>query len=101
MGETKYIYVSKLDAARRQLEHAIRLYFRHGDVVVIHTLTSAAHQILRDLGKAQGVKSIMHDEGMELIKPERRDEVRKIYAKAENFFKHADRDPEEQLKFYY
>lgn len=32
--------LGKLEAARRQLETAIRLYFEHGDEVSIHTLAA-------------------------------------------------------------
>jgi hypothetical protein len=39
--------VSKLDAAKRQLETVIRLYFSNGDPVSIHTLTAAAYNVLR------------------------------------------------------
>lgn len=44
------IPVTKLDAARRQLETAVRLSFNDEDVVWIHPLISAAHTILRDIG---------------------------------------------------
>jgi hypothetical protein len=42
--------ISKLDAAKRQLETVIRLYFSNGDPVAIHTLTGAAHTVVRDIG---------------------------------------------------
>jgi hypothetical protein len=41
----KKLKISKLDAAKRQLEVAIRLYFYFGDPVAIHTLTAAAYNI--------------------------------------------------------
>ena len=50
----KNITVSKLDAAKRQLETVIRLYFFDGDPVSIHTLTSAV------LGSSLGVRSCNH-----------------------------------------
>jgi len=37
--------ISKLDAAKRQLETAIRLYFNEADPVSVHTLAGAAHTI--------------------------------------------------------
>lgn len=46
--------VAKLDAAKRQLETAIRLYFASADPVSIHTLTAAAYQLLLDLNKKAG-----------------------------------------------
>jgi hypothetical protein len=47
----KKIEISKLDAAKRQLKTAINLYFSYGDPVSIHTLASAAREILYDLNK--------------------------------------------------
>ena len=47
----KKIKISKLDAAKRHLETAIRLYFNYGDPIAIHTLACAAHGILSDLNE--------------------------------------------------
>jgi hypothetical protein len=52
--------VSKFDAARRQLETAIRLYFFQGDPISIHTLASAAAQILQDLSGHRGGTHQLH-----------------------------------------
>jgi transcriptional regulator with XRE-family HTH domain len=41
--------VSKLDAARRQLECAIELWFLEKDEVSVHTLAGAAYQIIHDI----------------------------------------------------
>ena len=51
---TARLQISKLDAARRQLEIAVRLYFAEDDPVSIHTLTSAAYQLLSDINRALG-----------------------------------------------
>jgi hypothetical protein len=45
--------VTKLDAARRQLETAITLWFHEADPVSIHALTGAAHNLLCDLNTKQ------------------------------------------------
>lgn len=100
MAEGKFIEISKLDAARRQLEHAVKLFFHFGDPVVIRTLTAAGSQILRDLAHKQGIESVLHDEMFRHIKPERIDEVKQILSGPENYFKHADRDSNKLLKFY-
>jgi hypothetical protein len=89
--------VSKTDAARRQLETAIRLWFNDGEPVSIHTLTAAAHQLVHDLGKARGVSAILRD--LSAAKPEYKKKIQQIISKSENFFKHADRDPDELLDF--
>jgi hypothetical protein len=84
--------VTKLDAARRQLATAIRLLFDDGDRISIHTLAAASGEILRDLGRPKGLGSMFKDSS--LVKPEKQKEIRDIFSAAQNFFKHADRDPE-------
>ena len=82
------LFISKLDAARRQLESAIFLYFNEADPVSIHTLTAAAYNILKDLS-AKRIGSAMFVKGLILnfIKEEYRDEMHKKIYEAENFFK--------------
>jgi hypothetical protein len=43
--------VTVLEAAERQLRTAIRLFFERRDMIAIHTLATAAQEILRRLGK--------------------------------------------------
>lgn len=92
------IYISKIDVALRQLEVAIRLFKIGGDPVSIHTLACASQEIMETLGKEQGLKS-QRLQTLDMIRPERRLEFEKILNKAKNFFKHADRDPKDNLKF--
>lgn len=94
-----YIYISKLDAAKRQLELSIKLFFRNSEPVSIHTLSAASHTLLTDLGKKQGLKSIVKIQIAELIKKEKRKEYLNKVKEAENYFKHADNDFKEQLRF--
>ncbi len=91
------ITVTKPDAAERQLCAAIRLFLVDGDPVAIHTLASAAAQITADLMKAKGMTSIVR--GATLVREDRRKEVLKTMAAPENFFKHADRDPDGAIEF--
>jgi|ERR1039458_1415946 hypothetical protein len=84
--------ITKFDAAKRQLETAIRLWFHSGDPVSIHTLVAAAHQVLHDLNQKSGGRPSMRS-GVN-IKPEFKNRYYKSISEAENFFKHADRDPE-------
>lgn len=96
----KKITVSKLDAARRQLETAIRLYLANGDPVSIHTLTAASYNILKDLNKNRGGPPlVMKEVVLDIVREEYRKEVRDLINAAENFFKHADRDHESTLDF--
>jgi hypothetical protein len=92
--------ISKLDAARRQLETAIRLYFHQGDPVSIHTLVAAAYNVIRDINKHRGgSKMVMKEQLFEFVKPEKRGEFHDLLNQAENFFKHADRDHDATLEF--
>ena len=91
--------LTKLDAARRNLAEAIRLFFEERDAVAVHTLAAAAQNVLRDIARARGLEhtSILHDNPMiELTK-------RKAWAKAvnvpRNFFKHGENDPDGNLEF--
>jgi len=90
--------VSKVDAAKRQLEVAINLFFRGGDPVSIHTLTRAGFQVLNDLSTKQGIRTI-HEQMIESIKPESRKLVRNKFSEARNFFKHANNDSDNLIKF--
>ena len=85
------IKATKLDSARRQLETAITLWFNDSDPVSIHTLTAASYEILRDLNKKARGSPMGRDS--DSIKPEFSGQWRKLHSDAENFFKHADKDP--------
>lgn len=97
LEQQKRFKVSKLDAAKRQLECAISLYFNEKDPVSIHTLTCAAYNVLRTLN---GSRVWMTQDNLhEHIVPGKEKLARELFRKPENFFKHADRDPEEILDF--
>jgi hypothetical protein len=98
MVESKIEQITKRDAARRQLATAIELFFNDGDTVSIHTLTSAAYEVLRDLGKKGGIYSSIKDSPY--IKPKKQKEAIKIFNKDQNFFKHANTDAEAVLDFH-
>jgi len=92
--------ISKLDAAKRQLETAVRLYFHDGDPVSIHTLVAAAYNVLRDYNTNIGGEPMLMKEALlEHVRPEMRQEFTRIMQRAENFFKHANRDHDETLDF--
>lgn len=93
------LHISKLDAARRQLEVAVRMFFFDQDPVSIRTLAAAARGVLRDLDLAQGGSGDTIDAVIGLIRPERQKEIRDRILGAQNFFKHADKDPSEMLEF--
>jgi hypothetical protein len=91
--------ITKLEAARRQLHTAIRIFFENGDLISVHTLSRASHDLLRTLLKAKGEGSFIKDS--EYIKPEHREKFSKYLNYPSNFFKHADRDPEDVLTFHH
>lgn len=89
--------ISKKEVIKKQLETAISLYFFDKDKISTHTLTCAAHEILRDLYKLKGKDSLMADQILGLIKPERHREARDQLNEAKNFFKHLQ-NPKKELK---
>jgi hypothetical protein len=96
----KAMQVSKLDASKRQIETAIRLYFYSGDPISIHTLTAAGYRILHDINEARGgEKTFFKDVLIDTAKPEYRKMIIAKLNEAENFFKHADRDHDTLLEF--
>lgn len=101
MAEPTIEKVTKLDAARRQLATAIRLFFEHRDTVSIHTLVAAAQGVMHDLltkqdpDKGSFLKTAIH------VRPEKRDEYFKLITGAQNFFKHANRAPAEAVLDFY
>jgi len=87
------LHIGKLDAARRQLETAVRLYFAEADPVSIHTLTAAAHAVLAGLNKARRGPPMLEEQMLGWVKPAMLPEAKRRLKAAANFFKHADRDP--------
>jgi len=93
------LVVDKLDAARRQLESAITMFFEDWDVVSQHTLMSAAYGILYDLGKQRGIGGSVKDSP--LVRPEDRANFIRTIHLPQNFFKHARKDSGARLAFRY
>ena len=90
--ELKKLPVTKLDAARRQLETAITLWFHDADPVSVHTLVMAAHGILRALNKKRGGQPMLGDP-MPSFRPGFKKLVADTIVKSSNFFKHGAKDP--------
>jgi hypothetical protein len=95
---TERLKIGKLDAARRQLETAILLYFNSADPVSIHTLAAAAQGILQHLGSHESSPMLL-ERSLAQIPKELADEIRTSIRKPQNFFKHADQDPDEVIEF--
>jgi hypothetical protein len=88
--------VSKLDAARRQLDAAIALFFENADPVAIHTLASAAYDVIDGVNQSRGGREVFCKRRFTAVpgRPSRAD-----LNTVQNFFKHADRDPEGTVDF--
>jgi hypothetical protein len=99
--DEQHITVDKLTCARTQIDTAIDLYFRDGDPVSIHTLACAAFEILKNLNAKRGGKPLLLEFAF-LDKPEQaglRKSVIDQMKSFQNFFKHADRDPDATKQF--
>lgn len=83
--------LTKMHAAWRQLRQAIVLFLEDGDTISVHTLAAAAQQVLIDLGAKKGLVSMVKNQ--DSIRPEHRKFVAGLMNSAQNFFKHADKDP--------
>lgn len=90
--------VSKIEVAERLLETAIKLYFDEEDPCSIHLLGLSAYDILRDLCKKKGL-AIMSLKDLTYINSNYKQEIRELFNKYQNFFKHADRDPNASVEF--
>jgi len=97
--QVKKIVVDKIAVGRRQLIQAVDLYFKNGDEISIHTLASAALEVL-DSVMRHWERMPYTDNILDLyIKPEGKKLWFKKMSEAKNFFKHADRDPIKQYEF--
>jgi hypothetical protein len=93
------LHISKLDAARRQLETAITLWFNGDDPVSIHTLAFATYEIIHTISKKRDPnrRDLLFDTLN--VKDEYRSEFNIFIKKNANFFKHGDKDGEAVIEF--
>ena len=92
------VRLTKCAVATRQLDTAIKLFFNAGDIVSIHTLAAASATVFADLLEQAGHQSWRQkivEENPHLTRRQIIDALRE----AQNFFKHADRDPEATFEF--
>jgi hypothetical protein len=98
MTDNIKVRVSKLDAARRQLDCAIDLWFRDRDAVAVHTLAAASHQIIHDIHAVKSPYEELIFDSV-IIKDEHRKDFINLIKGPVNFFKHADKDPDAVTEF--
>lgn len=83
--------IDKIEAARRQVECAIRLMAAHDDELAVHTLAMAAFGILNGLAAARHVNYDVE------FRPFFTNIGWSRITTTANFLKHADRDPDANL----
>lgn len=94
------LHLTKIDAAQRQLQTAIRMWFYDDeDYVSAHTLAFAAYEIAHAVSKAKNPNrgDLLLDSSH--VKPDKQKEFNRLFREAANFFKHADRDPDATIEF--
>lgn len=92
--------ITKVEAAKRQFNAAIRLYFANEDPIAVHALLAGGLQILTDLGAKKGLK-LGIESGIAFIRTERQAEFRRLMRNPQNFIKHADVDGDEDKVLEY
>jgi hypothetical protein len=99
MTDDAKITLTKLDAAKRQLRTAIRLWFEDGDPVSIHALAYAAYEIAHVVSKKRNParRDLIFDSLT--VKDKHRAEFNISIKKHANFFKHAKRDWDKSIDF--
>lgn len=85
-------HITKLEAARRQLNAAIESWLKDEDVLIAYALHMAAIGILTDLDKYE--RPDQFKEFWDSLPGA----LRKSHRQVANFLKHADRDPSETIK---
>jgi len=85
------IRINKLEAARRQIETAIRLTFDGEDPVAIHSVIAGGHRIIRDICEKRGdIESYLRF--TDWIAPGYERDFWRLFNASANFLKHADED---------
>ncbi len=89
------VWIDKIEAARRQIKTAVRLFFQETEPVAVHTLVASAHQILIDIGLKRGIYGAL--KSAKLLQSAEGQEYLKSINFAFNYMKHADRDDDMKL----
>ncbi len=90
------VIVDKYQAANKQLSTAITLYFAESDIVSVHTLAGASHNIVHDLVENKYPNKsweniVAKDNNLKL------GEFLRVAREAQNFIKHAKSDPDGKI----
>ncbi len=94
------VRLTKLDAIRAQLNAAIEMFFTSENIVATHTLAAAAYNALKDIAKHEGAEHpFIKSEYLQSLTEAEQTRTIKLLNEPENFFKHADRDPNAAIQF--
>ena len=110
------IMITKTDAAERQLNTAIRLFFENRDHLSSYALAVASREVtdgviksrrielyqreLARLGDPQKVRLSYWEQAWDMVKPEfkKNRDLINLHNKWQNFFKHSNADPDAEIK---
>ncbi|VVO95173.1 hypothetical protein PS903_02489 [Pseudomonas fluorescens] len=92
------VICTKFEAASRQLDEAIALLFADHDPLAVRTLAAAAHGLLADLVEHNQPNGSWRSHLIDTSGLSRK-EALEVINSAQNFLKHADRDPDAHLRF--
>jgi len=81
--------IAKLEAAQRQLDAAIRMFFKNEDMLAVHTVSRAAFRVIYDITK-EGEAKIALAARIKKVSISR-------FNEETNFLKHADQDPGNEI----
>ena len=92
--------ITKEEAARRQLETAIALFFCEEDEISTHVLAKSAAQILTDICEKKNIESFRDMFMARIAQPYKR-YARKKLNQPYNYFKHANHDTFDTLSRFH
>lgn len=92
------ISLHKIDVAERQINQAIKMFFRKDEIISIHTICTSGYQILSDICKKKKIYRQLEDNDI-LRKLGIVQEVVKSLRKPQNYFKHACKDDNSEINF--
>lgn len=97
---TTKVSVSKIDAAKRQLNTAIIMYFNDMDFISTHAVAAGSLQVVTDLAEKQKQKVGIED-FVSIIRDDRKEEFKHLLRKPQNFIKHANWKNDEKATLEY
>lgn len=96
--DSKIEKINKIDVATRLTNQAISMFFHKEDVISIHIIVSAANEILTKLMEKRNIFSVLGCNSICINEKFRKEWIRGRKSKY-NFFKHADKDANEEIEF--